>query len=190
MFKYIIMFLLALIIILFPIPIKITLKYSNKVLEIYIYNKKLKKKKPLNLGLKNNLVSEPKYNFLESMSLNDIESIIYKIKNLKFKPIIILNTKLEYGFDDAAFVAILYGLIHSTYSLLYQILINFVKVKNMDFRVIPHFEKNHFNMGISSIIYINLAKIINITFVICLCLIKIKHNKVNLKKYKGGNVHG
>ena len=46
MFKGIIVFLLTLTIILFPIPLKITLKYSNKILEIYIYNKKIKVKSP------------------------------------------------------------------------------------------------------------------------------------------------
>ena len=110
--------------------------------------------------------------------------------NLKFKPTIILNTKLEYGFDDAAFVAILYGLIHSTYSFLYLLLQNFVKVKKIDLKVIPHFEENDFNMEISSIIYTNLGKIIYMAFIILNCLISIKHNKSNIKKYKGGNVHG
>jgi len=136
------------------------------------------------------LNSNPKENFLSSLFLDDIKLIIFRIENLKFKPKIILNTKLEYGFDDAAFVAILFGFIHSIYSLLYLILINFVKVKKMNFNVIPHFKEKDFNMEISSIIYTNLAKIINLVFVISLCLIEIKHNKVTMKKYRGGNIHG
>ena len=188
MFKGIIVFLLTLTIILFPIPLKITLKYSNKVLEIYIYNKKLKVKTPS----KNNIKSKPKDNFFKSFTLSDIKQIIYKIKNLKFKPLLILNTKLEYGFDDAAFVAILFGLLHSAYSFLYLLLINFVKVKNIDFKVIPHFEENDLNMEILSIIYMNLAKIIYMAFIMSICLasISIKHRKASMKKYKGGNVHG
>ncbi|MBU3180439.1 DUF2953 domain-containing protein [Clostridium psychrophilum] len=190
MFKYIIMFLLALIILLFPIPIKITLKYLNKVLEIYLYNKKLKLKKVSKIDSKKNSESNPPKKILQSLNFYDIKLIIYKIKNLKFKPTIFLNTKVEYGFDDAAFVAILFGLIHSIYGLLYDLLIKFVKVKNIDFKVIPHFKENNLNMEISCIIYINLAKVVNISFVIFLCLIKIKHNKVNIKKYKGGSIHG
>ena len=186
MFIGIIVFLLILTIILFPIPLKITLKCSNKVLEIYIYNKKLKPKIPS----KKDLECTEKENFLRSLNLNDIRLIVYKIKNLKLKPSLILKTKLEYGFNDAAFVAILFGLIHTSYSFMYLLLINFVKVKNIDLKVIPHFEENDFNLEILSIIYMNLVKIIYMTFVMSICLIKIKHRKTNLKKYKGGNVHG
>ena len=45
-------------------------------------------------------------------------------------------------------------------------------------------------MEILSIIYINLAKIIYMAFIMLICLINIKHKKTNIKKYKGGNVHG
>ncbi len=91
--------------------------------------------------------------------------IFYKIKNLKLKPTLILNTKLEYGLDDAALVAILFGSIHSAYSFLHIILLNFFKVKNMDLNVIPHFEENDLHIEISSIIYINLSKIIYMAFI-------------------------
>jgi len=191
MFEYIILFLLALIVLLFPIPLKITLKYSNKVMEIYLYNKQLKSKKKLEIDLENNnLESIIKENFFSSLIFSNIKIIIYKIKRLKFKPTVTLNTKLEYGFDDAAFVAILFGLIHSIYSFLYLALINFVKVKTTNFKVIPHFEENDFNMEILSVIYINLAKTIYIAFVMLPCFIKIIYNKTNVKKFKGGNVHG
>jgi hypothetical protein len=186
MFIGIIVFLLILTIILFPIPLKITLKCSNKVLEIYIYNKKLKPKLPS----KKDLDCNPKENFIKSLNFNDMKLIIYKIRNLKLKPRLILNTKIEYGFDDAALVAILFGLIHTTYSFIYLFLINFVKVKNIDLKVIPHFEENDFNLEILSIIYMNLVKIIYMAFIMSICLIKIKHEKTNFKKYKGGNVHG
>lgn len=194
MFKSIIIFLLTTMILLFPIPLKITLKYRNKVLEIYIYNKKIKAKSPskdkVNSKIKAIEKGIAKINFFKSLTYNDIKLIIYKIKNLKFKPTIFLTTKLEYGFDDAAFVAILYGLIHSTYSFIYLILQNFAKIKKIDLKVIPHFKENDFKMQISSIIYTNLGKIIYISFIMISCLISIKHKKTNLKKYKGGNVHG
>jgi len=79
MFKGIILFLLLITIILFPIPLKITLKYSNKVLEIYIYNKKLKTKTPS----KSKLKSKPKDVFFKSFTLNDIKLIIYKIQHFE-----------------------------------------------------------------------------------------------------------
>ncbi|MBU3098769.1 MULTISPECIES: DUF2953 domain-containing protein [Clostridium] len=195
MFKFILVFLFVLTIILFPIHLKITLKYTNKVLEIYIYKKKLEVNKPLKNNSKDQLKSKPTKMFFKSLNLrdinlSDINLISHKFKNLKFKPTLVLNTKLEYGFDDAALVAIVFGLIHSTYSLLYLILINFVKVKNIDLKVTPQFKENNLNMEISSIIYINFVKIIYMAFIILPCLINIKHNKTNFKKYRGGNVHG
>lgn len=199
MFKYLIPFFLMLIIILFPIPIKITLKYSNKFLEIFIYKKKinihksLKSSKKIKSTQSNKTNTNPVKIYLKSLikiNINDIKLIFYKIKSLKFKPILILNTKLEYGLDDAALVAILFGYIHSAHSFLYMILINFFKVKKINFNVIPHFEENDLYMEISSIIYINLAKIIYMTLKILTCLINIKHSKSNIKEYKGGNVHG
>ena len=65
MFKFILVFLFVLTIILFPIHLKITLKYTNKVLEIYIYKKKLEVNKPL----KNNSKDQLKLN-LQKCFLN------------------------------------------------------------------------------------------------------------------------
>lgn len=186
MFIGIIIFLLSLTIILFPIPLKITLKYTNKVLEIYIYNKKLR----TNKITENDIEHIPNLKPFKVFTLNEIKLITHKLKNLKLKPTLVLKTKLEYGFDDAAFVAILFGLIHSTHSFLYLLLLNFVKVKSVDLKVIPHFEENDFNMETLSIIYMNLVKIIYMTFIMSICLLKIKRKRSNIKKYKGGSVHG
>ena len=186
MFKGIIVFLLALAIILFPIPLKITLKYSNKVLGIYIYNKKLIIRRPAKKALKSDRIMD----FFKSLELRHLRLIIYKFKKLKLKPTLVLNTKIEFGLNDAAITAILYGAIHSIYSFMYLLLIDYVNVKNIDLKVIPHFEENDFNMETLSIIYMNLAKIIYMVLIMSICLIKIKHEKTNMKKYKGGNVHG
>lgn len=194
MFKYIIIFFLLLTILLFPIPIKITLKYLNKDLEILIYNKKINIKKSLVSDNKNKLNyttnNKSIKSFFKSLILNDKKLIIRQAKNLKFKPTLTLKTEIEYGLDDAALVAILFGLIHSTYNFLYVILLIFVKIKKNDFKVIPHFEKNDLYIVIASIIYINTAKIIYMAFRMLPCLINIRNNKTDMKKYKGGNVHG
>ncbi|MBU3110692.1 DUF2953 domain-containing protein [Clostridium lacusfryxellense] len=196
MFKCFLILFLLLLIILFPIPIKITLKYSNKLLEIFIYKKKLNINKPLKKSKKANS-NEPNTKSLQiylksliTYNSDDMKLISYKIKNLKLMPTLILNTKVEYGLDDAAVVAILFGSLYTAYSFLHKILLNFFKVKNMDFNVIPHFEENDLHIEISSIIYISLSKIIYTAFKILPCLMKIKHNKSNMKEYKGGNVHG
>lgn len=192
MFKCIIVFLFVLTIILFPIHLKITLKYTNKVLEIYIYKKKLKVSKPLKTNSKNKLKSKPARILIsfKPLILSDVNLIIHKLKTLRFRPKLILNTKLEYGLDDAALVAIIFGLIHSAYSLLYLKLITFVKVKNMGLKVTPHFKENNLNIEISSIIYINLAKIIYMSFIILPSFMNIKNKKLNTKKFRGGNIHG
>jgi hypothetical protein len=194
MFTGIIVFLITLTILLFPIPLKITLKYSKKILEIYVYNKKLQRKE--HKKSKSKSKSKPakiqKNTSYKSYTLSDIRLIINKIIGFKFKPTLNLTTKLEYGFDDAALVAILYGLIHSTYSFLYLLLLNFVKVKNIDHKVIPHFKEKNLSIEISSIIYTNLAKIIYMLTIMLICLtsINIRHKKMSFGKYKGGNVHG
>lgn len=188
MFKGIIVCFLMLTIILFPIKLKITLKYLNKNLDIYIYNKKLRAKLPQKKILK----IKRKINHFKSFTISDVKLIINKIMSFKLKPTLILNTKLEYGFDDAAFVAILFGLIHSTYSFLYLILIKFVKVKKVNHKIIPHYQEKEFSFIISSIIYTNLAKIIYMAVVLLICLanINIRHKKINSEKFKGGSVHG
>jgi len=188
MFIGIIVFLITLTIILFPIPLKITLKYSKKILEIYVYNKKLHRKE----HKKSKPMKNQKKSSHRSYTLIDIKLIINKIIGLKFKPTLTLTTKLEYGFDDAAFVAILFGLIHSTYSFLYLLLLNFVKVKKIDHKVTPYFEQKNLSIEVSSIIYTNLAKIIYMFTILLICFIRIniRHKKISLGKYKGGNVHG
>jgi hypothetical protein len=190
MFIGIIVFLITLTIILFPIPLKITLKYSNKILEIYVYSKKLQRKE--HKKSKDKPVKIKKNTSFSSYTLSDIKLIINKIIGFKFKPTLTLTTKLEYGFDDAALVAILFGLIHSTYSFLYLLLLNFVKVKNVDHKLIPHFKEKKLNIEISSIIYTNLAKIIYMLTILLICLtrINIRHKKMSFEKDRGGNVHG
>lgn len=192
MFKVLILLLITITIILFPIPLKLTLKYWNKVLEIFIYNKKIVLKKPSDTDINNNLEATAKSSFIKSLDYDDIKLIIYKVMSLKFKPTLTLITKLEYGLNDAALAAILYGLIHTIHSFMYMLLLNFFKVKKTDLKVTPHFVENDFSMEISSIIYINLGKIIYmaIKLINCLLRINIKHKKLSSKKYKGGNVHG
>lgn len=188
MFVGVLVFVIALTIILFPIPLKITLKYSKKILEISIYNKKILAK----THNKIEPMEKVKERLEKSFTLSDIRLIINKLMNLKFKPTLNLTTKLEYGFDDAALVAILYGLIHSTYSFLYLLLLKFVNVKNIEHKVIPYFKEKNLSMEISCIIYTNLAKIIymSIKMLICIKSISIRHKKINSLKYKGGSVHG
>jgi hypothetical protein len=188
MFVGIIVFLITITIILFPIPLKITLKYSNKILEIYVYNKKLQRK----VHKKGKLVKKQKNTSYNSYTLSDMKLIINKFIGLKFKPTLSLVTNVEYGFDDAALVAILFGLIHSTYSFLYLLLLNFVKIKKIDHKVIPNFKEKSLNIEIHSIIYTSLAKIIYMLTIMLICFISIniRHKKISLQKYKGGNVHG
>ena len=72
MFKFIIVFLFVLTIILFPIHLKIPLKDTIKGLEIYIYKKKLEVNKPLKNNSKDQLKSKPTKMFFKSLNLRDI----------------------------------------------------------------------------------------------------------------------
>lgn len=186
MFIGVILVFITLTIILLPIPFKITLKYSNKILEVFMYNKKIKTKSLAKSDVKN--FSD--VNIFKSFEFNDIKPILNVVRDLKLKFVLSLNIKLEYGFEDAAFVAILFGLIHSSYSTLYSLLSNFIEIKDMNLKVTPHFKEKNFNMETLGIIYMNLVKIIYIAFVVLKCLIKIKRTKSNFNKFKGGNIHG
>ena len=84
----------------------------------------------------------------------------------KLKPKIIINASLVYGIDDAAFTAILYGLLCNIPNLLYLILNIIFKVKKLSLDIEPKFNKTLLTFGITSIFYFNIANIIYILFLL------------------------
>jgi hypothetical protein len=100
------------------------------------------------------------------------------ITNLKFKPVLKLRFYLLYGLDNAAYTAILHGLITSAYPTLLQLLELFFNMKENDCKIEPEFNKFVLKLEIDSIISINLAKVIYILFVIYKVLRKSKRKNL------------
>ena len=83
-----------------------------------------------------------------------------KSRYLRYKTHIKIKVKLVYGLDDAAYTAITYGLIPTLSTFIFAIIKNIFVVKKKEIHVKPVFNSFYFNLEISSIIYISLAKII------------------------------
>jgi Protein of unknown function (DUF2953). len=107
---------------------------------------------------------------------NTIKTYYTLIKKLKYKPVLKLKLNLLYGLDDAAYTALLHGVITSLYPILIQFLSLFFKMKENTIKTQPEFNKFILKLEIDSIIFINLAKVIYIS------LVTYKHLKQSKKE--------
>ena len=144
----------SILIILFfiPIPIKFSFIYNNKSLNLYIYDRKISLK-----SIKEHATRS--INKLNDNN-NNIKKLLLTLEKNKFKPILDLSIKINYGFEDASITAISYGLIQMLCSVNYPILINFFNVKAYKFELNPKFNKELLKIQIKSIIWISIAKTI------------------------------
>ena len=113
------------------------------------------------------------------LTITDVLLIIKHINKIKFKPILKLNILLNYGLADAAVTGISYGIISYFISLLFNFLAVPFKIKKYKSSINPDFNSFTLEAKIESIIYISLAKIMYMGFIIIKSLIQIKalHNK-------------
>lgn len=162
------LFILILCILFFlfvvPIPIKIRVKYDDMKLDFYLYNINLNDKlRRIKRKVKHTIDVKPDriHNFVNTMKTSSALS-----KKLKFKPALKLKLNLVYGLDNAAYTALLHGIITSLYPIIVQFLESFFKVKENDIKVQPEFNKFILKLEIHSIILINLAKVIYMSFII------------------------
>ena len=84
----------------------------------------------------------------------------------KFKPKIKLNGDINYGIEDAALCALLYGLLCNISSFIYILLKIIFKIKTLDLNINPKFNTFTLSFGITSIFYFNIANIIYILYLI------------------------
>lgn len=171
--------LLAILIILFilsfvPIPIKIYFKYHNKKLWFYIFNidilNKLKSKKKHRSKL-----TKKNTNF--KTNIQNLKIFLKSIKNIKFKIPMDIEFNMSYGLDDAAYTAILYGILNSLIPPIFMILSKIFVFKKPKINLSPYFNKFYFKIEITSIIYISFAKIMYIVLLLAINKIKFKHLK-------------
>lgn len=162
------LFILILCILIFlfvvPIPIKIRVKYDDMKLDFYLYNinlndklRRAKKKVKHTVDVKPDRI----HTFVNTVKTSSTLS-----KKLKFKPALKLKLDIICGVDDAAYTALLHGIITSFYPIIVQLLGLFFKVKENTIKVQPEFNKFILKLEIHSIIFINLAKVIYMSFII------------------------
>ncbi|EJO5348560.1 DUF2953 domain-containing protein [Clostridium botulinum] len=171
LFFIISIFIIFILILVFPF--KITVIYSNKNLNISIYNFHFKK------NIKNSNITKKK----TTAKNNNKEKVKKRNKALKitlernkFKPKVNIYTFCNYDLEDAANVAIIYGIIQNLIPYIYKYLSKIIEFKNFNYSINPLFKnKNFIEFKFEGIFYISLVKIIYI-------YISFKINYKNLKK--------
>jgi hypothetical protein len=168
---YIIIILIALIII--PVPIKLRFTFVDNNPNFYIYNLKINLHKNINKAKKIKKKSKAKKRI--KFSVNDFKIILHRINCAKFKPTLRMKIISNFGILDASATAILCGVMHSLSPVVRNLLSVIFKIKNYDFSLQPEFNKDVVTAQINSIIFINLAKIINMFLLIRKTLKHIKN---------------
>ncbi|WP_369521939.1 DUF2953 domain-containing protein, partial [Clostridium butyricum] len=147
------------------------------------------KKKEKTDQKKNNppMKSKKKSKLSEIITYSNIMEIINKFINLKFKPILNFNSKLEYSLNDAAKTALSYGILSTLPSLIYFFIKILFKPKKYNFDILPKFDNAILlKFEIKSIIFISFANIIYMMFVLLKYCIYILHKN---KKNKFENIN-
>jgi hypothetical protein len=161
---YMIGIILALIILFFPLSIKLSVIYKDGKLHIFIFNKQLNIKKKIG---KHSATPETaikaEFKFINFLP-DKIRKIIYKVSDGKHKLPAKIKFDLHYGFDDAAATGIFYGVLNGLNSLLYNQFSFLLKIKKYEYNIVPHYNDPMFNFRLNCIISFNLAKIIYMLF--------------------------
>ncbi|KZL94243.1 hypothetical protein CLMAG_12960 [Clostridium magnum DSM 2767] len=157
--------ILCILILLFiiPIPIKIKVKYIDMKLDFYLYNINLNNILR-HIKRKTKHIVEDKPDRVHNFG-NSIKTFSTLRKKLKFKPVLKLKLDLIYGLDNAAYTALLHGIITSFYPMLVQFLSLFFKISENNIEAQPEFNKFILKLEIDSIIFINLAKVIYMSLI-------------------------
>ena len=162
------LFIFALIV-LFPIPLKINLIYDKGILTLKLFNKTIIPSKGKNAKKKKEnepekYVETPSGEKISKFKLRDIKDIFRFLMdtNVKFS----LKTKIdiEYSIDDAALNAIAYGLIYQVLSTVHILLKSLFNVKAFKTSTKMKYNENFFKFNMTSIVIVNIAKII---YIIC-----------------------
>lgn len=157
---------IVIIILFFPLSIRLTVIYKDGKLHVFIFNKQLNLKKKISKHKVNPKTAKNSEFKLINFLPSKIRKILYKISNGKHKLSARVSFDLNYGFDDAAVTAISYGLFHGANSILYNQFSFLLNIKEYNYNIIPHYNNSMFNFRLNCIISFNLAKIIYTIFVI------------------------
>lgn len=159
-------FFILLFILFFPIPLKFTSYYSpeNYYIKIYkfilISKDKNKKHKYLNKLIKYNKKNKSKFN------MSQYKKFFSKLFYSKSKPSLKINLSFSYSLNDAYNTALIYGLLCTLFSFLYQLVNIPFNIKKYNLKIDPIFKDEILvNFETSSIIFISFAQIIYISII-------------------------
>ncbi|MBM7835905.1 DUF2953 domain-containing protein [Clostridium sardiniense] len=184
----ILILLLSIIFIIFliPLPIKVSIFYSNKDYYIKLYKYEIISKGNRD---KTHKFMKNMYSFANTcrtskfkekfsniiFSKNFFKIIVFKLKKNKYKPKIKFNGYLNYSLGDSSDTALFYGVISSFAPFLYRFLCLFFKVKKSNLSIEPIFKDSKFiNLNYKSIIFISLGQIIYICIIFIKSILKSK----------------
>lgn len=196
MFYFLFFLCILNIILFFPIPLKLSMKYIDNNFSLFLYRKEIfslnLELTPSNIALLNekflniinksyhtekNLYSSFKHKLSNILNKEIVFSTLKSIFSSKYKPTIDLNIDLSYGLENASTTAILYGYASMFFPILYNGLNLIFNIKSFNYNLKPIFKKSKSNFYCKSIIYISLA---NITYIIILFIKSIlKYKKEN-----------
>ncbi|WP_035290314.1 DUF2953 domain-containing protein [Clostridium sp. KNHs214] len=194
-------FLISLIILLFPIPLKFKLVFNNNELKIFIYKKQVKTSNKFDLNktldkLKNkeSKTQDTEHEIKNKQQKNkaSAKAFFHICLNNFFKPTLKIDFNINFGFNDASATAMVYGFVNAIPGFIYNILCKFFKIKKFKFNVQPVFNNEIIYIEISSIIFVNLVKVIYISLKFDLLYFKEKKfmkkgkNKKARVKFGGG----
>jgi Protein of unknown function (DUF2953). len=171
---FILILCILVVLLVISIPIKIKVKYDGVKLDFYLYNINLNNMlRRISRKTKHTIDTKP--DRIHTFN-NTIETYSALRKKLKFKLGLKLKLDLVYGLDNAAYTALLHGIITSIYPILIQFLNLFFNIKENNIKAQPEFNKFILKLEIDSIIFINLAKVIYMS------LVTYKHLKQSNKE--------
>lgn len=161
-----------------PIPIKTTVVFKDKNLNIYLYRFKIYstiKKEKMKEKVKEEIVKESTVSdiIMDKITYQRVRKIMKSLCCNPIKPKVKMNYSIEYGFDDASTTAVSYGIIHQIISALNMSINVPLKLVNSQYKINPVFncEKFFIHLNIKSIISVNLVKII---YIVVLVVLKLK----------------
>lgn len=166
MIKYIIWIVVIFaLILLFPIPLKITLIYNKGIFTLKLFNKtiipsKVKKAEMKKAEKPKDYIETPNGEKISKFKMQDGIDIIKFLKDTKVKFTLRTKLHIEYSIEDAAISAVVYGLLFQSISALDSLLKCFLKVKSFKPSIEMRYNENYLNVTSTSIIIVNLAKII------------------------------
>lgn len=174
--------LIILVILFIPFPVILEFFYNNHGIILKLYNEQIKEIRLFNK-------TEKAKHDLERKHFYYPLDYIKEIKKFHFKPSLKLKANIELGFDDAAKTAEMFGIMNYFIQLAFLFSKNFFKIRKIDYKITPNFQKSIFQIKIHSIIWINIAKTIYIAVSILLIMIKThnKYKKLNNKELKYAN---